>query len=98
MAHAAGGHSAGLEVGLMAFSVAIAIIGIWAAWQTYVKKPGRAEELGRKFAGFYRVLWNKYYIDEIYNAVAALPASQRGERARTALFLTLTSFQFQVIR
>ena len=36
--------------------------------------------------------------DEIYNAVAALPASQRGERARTALFLTLTSFQFQVIR
>jgi uncharacterized protein (DUF1800 family) len=36
--------------------------------------------------------------DEVYNAVAALPASQRGERARTALFLTLTSFQFQVIR
>jgi hypothetical protein len=36
--------------------------------------------------------------DEIYNAVAALPASQRGERARTALFLTLTSFQFQVIK
>jgi len=36
--------------------------------------------------------------DEIYNAVAALPASQKGERARTALFLTLTSFQFQVIR
>jgi len=36
--------------------------------------------------------------DEVYNAVAALPASQRGERARTALFLTLTSFQFQVMR
>jgi uncharacterized protein (DUF1800 family) len=36
--------------------------------------------------------------DEVYNAVAALPANQRGERARTALFLTLTSFQFQVIR
>jgi len=30
--------------------------------------------------------------------VAALPATQRGERARTALFLTLTSFQFQVMR
>jgi hypothetical protein len=36
--------------------------------------------------------------DEVYAAVAALPANQRGERARTALFLTLTSFQFQVIR
>ena len=36
--------------------------------------------------------------DEVYDAIAAIPASQRGERARTALFLTLTSFQFQVIR
>ncbi len=36
--------------------------------------------------------------DEVYQAVASLPASQRGERARTALFLTLTSFQFQVMR
>jgi hypothetical protein len=36
--------------------------------------------------------------DEVYAAVAALPASQRSQRARTALFLTLTSFQVQVIR
>ena len=36
--------------------------------------------------------------DEIYRAVAALPATSRGDRARTALFLALTSFQFQVIR
>jgi uncharacterized protein (DUF1800 family) len=36
--------------------------------------------------------------DEVYAAVAALPASQRSLRARTALFLTLPTFQFQVIR
>jgi len=36
--------------------------------------------------------------DEIYQAVAALPSTSRGDRARMALFLTLTSFQFQVIR
>ena len=36
--------------------------------------------------------------DEIYKAVAALPATSRGERARTAVFLALTSFQFQVVR
>jgi NADH-quinone oxidoreductase subunit L len=73
VAHAAAGHSAGLEVALMAFSVALAIIGIWAAWRVYAKDPSRAQELGRKFAGFYRVLWNKYYVDEIYNAVVVQP-------------------------
>lgn len=36
--------------------------------------------------------------DEIYKAVAALPATSKGDRARTALFLALTSFQFQVMR
>lgn len=36
--------------------------------------------------------------DEIYRAVAALPATSRSARARTALFLALTSFQFQVMR
>ena len=37
--------------------------------------------------------------DEIYKAVAALPASEpRRARARPALFLALTSFQFQVMR
>ena len=36
--------------------------------------------------------------DEVYKAVAALPANNRGDRARAALFLTLTSFQYQVQR
>jgi NADH-quinone oxidoreductase subunit L len=71
--HAAAGHSVGLEVALMAFSVAIAIIGIWTAWRLYIKDLPRVQELGRKFAGVYRVLWNKYYIDEIYNAVIVQP-------------------------
>jgi len=72
-AHAAAGHSAGLEIALMAISVALAIIGIWAAWRTYVKEPSRAQALATRFAGLYRVLWNKYYIDEIYNAVIVQP-------------------------
>ena len=36
--------------------------------------------------------------DEIYSAVAALPAASRGERSRTAVFLAVTSFQYQVSR
>ncbi|MFO1325115.1 MAG: DUF1800 family protein [Burkholderiales bacterium] len=36
--------------------------------------------------------------DELYQAIAALPANQRGARARMAVFLAVTSFQYQVIR
>ncbi len=68
-----GGHSMGLELGLMAFSVAIAILGVWFGWQTYVVKPGRAKAMGARFAGMYKVLLNKYYVDEIYNASVVKP-------------------------
>jgi hypothetical protein len=36
--------------------------------------------------------------EEMYKAVAALPDSDLGERARTAVFLAVTSFQYQVLR
>ncbi len=36
--------------------------------------------------------------DEIYQAVAALPAASATERARAAVFLAVTSFQYQVQR
>ena len=35
---------------------------------------------------------------EVTNAVAALPADDPDERARMALFLVVTSFQYQVMR
>ncbi len=36
--------------------------------------------------------------EEIYKAVALLPATDRGKRARMAVFLAVTSFQYQVLR
>ena len=63
----------GLELGLMAFSVAIAVLGVWLGWQTYIVKPGRAKAMGARFAGAYKVLWNKYYVDEIYAAAVVRP-------------------------
>jgi NADH-quinone oxidoreductase subunit L len=57
----------------MAFSVAMAVLGIWLAWQAYVVKPGRAKAMGDRFAGAYRVLWHKYYVDEFYHATVVRP-------------------------
>jgi NADH-quinone oxidoreductase subunit L len=56
------------ELGLMALSVAIAVIGIGVAQKFYVKSPEVSEQLAERFAGAHRLLSNKYYVDELYNA------------------------------
>ena len=62
------GASRGLELGLMAFSVLIAAIGIGAAWTFYVTKPELSGQWAERFAGAHRLLSHKYYVDELYDA------------------------------
>jgi NADH-quinone oxidoreductase subunit L len=59
---------ASLEIGLMLFSVAVAIGGIAAAHHFYIGKPEISENLAEKWAGAHRTLYNKYYVDELYQA------------------------------
>jgi NADH-quinone oxidoreductase subunit L len=61
------GHST--EYLLMIASVAIAAAGIFVATRNYQWQPAVAERLATSFAGAHRVLTNKYYVDEFYNAV-----------------------------
>jgi NADH-quinone oxidoreductase subunit L len=56
------------ELGLMAFSVIIAVIGIAAAQKFYVKSPEISDQLAERWAGVHRLLSHKYYVDELYNA------------------------------
>ena len=56
------------ELGLMAFSVLVAGIGIFVAYRNYFKQPEIAEQWAEKYAGPHRVLTNKYYVDELYDA------------------------------
>jgi NADH-quinone oxidoreductase subunit L len=61
------------ELGLMAFSVLIAGLGIAFAYHLYVRKPERSEQLATNWAGAHRVLTNKYYVDELYDAIIVRP-------------------------
>ncbi|MGE5199054.1 MAG: NADH-quinone oxidoreductase subunit L [Rhodospirillaceae bacterium] len=64
-----GGHmSRAGEIGLMALSVLIGVVGIMTAYRFYVRAPEIAERLARRWSGAHRVLSNKYYVDEIYGA------------------------------
>src|SRR5262249_51977674 len=58
----------GVERGLMAFSLLVAVAGIGLAWNFYVTRPETSVRLAQRFAGAHRTLLNKYYVDELYDA------------------------------
>jgi NADH-quinone oxidoreductase subunit L len=69
--HEAQSHpSTAVELGLMAFSVAIALAGILLARKFYVTSPETSERMAERFAGAHRTLSHKYYVDELYGATA----------------------------
>jgi NADH-quinone oxidoreductase subunit L len=61
-----GGHGAALELFLMGVSVAIALIGIGIAYLFYVKNPALPKMLAERWKGLYKLVFNKYYVDELY--------------------------------
>lgn len=62
--------SPGVEFALMALSVAVALSGIFLAYRIYVKKNGEpAEQLSEKYRRLYRLVVNKYFIDDFYNEI-----------------------------
>ena len=84
---AAGEHGGGeahapasVEIGLMVFSLLIAATGIAVAYRFYVQHPEISEGLAERFAGPHRLLTNKYYVDEAYDAtfIAGTMGSGRG--------------------
>ena len=62
--------SQGGELGLMLVSVLVAAVGIWLAYHFYVRRPEVSEGLAARWAGPHRILTNKYYVDELYDATA----------------------------
>jgi NADH-quinone oxidoreductase subunit L len=75
---AAPGHD--VELALMVASVLVAALGIGLAWVFYMKRTEIPERLAASFSGPYRVLLNKYYVDELYNLVFARGLALGGGR------------------
>jgi len=67
-------HSSIVEWSLMASSVAVGIGGIYLAYVIYMRHPDTLpQKLAHTFALHYRLIYNKYYVDEIYYHVVVLP-------------------------
>ena len=64
---------------MAAVSVAIALAGIYLAYSMYYKKSNRPQEIAARFRGAYSTLLNKYYVDELYDAVFVNRAKDTGK-------------------
>lgn len=64
---------------LIVLSVVVAAAGIYLAITWYLKKPEIPAGLAKRYAGVYKVLNNKYYVDELYDA-AIIDPTVKGSR------------------
>ena len=58
---------------LVAISVAAGLMGIALAWMMYVARPGMADSFAASMKGLYTLVYNKYFVDEIYAAAVVNP-------------------------
>jgi len=73
--HSEHGHdvSHAVEMGFAALSIAVAATGIYLAYRWYVSRPQAASAMAERWKGIHRLLFQKYYVDEIYDASIVHP-------------------------
>jgi len=72
--HAEAHHpSGGTLLLLMGSASIVALSGIYAAYLVYGRRAGATDPLAETAPGPYRVLWNKYWVDELYDAIVVRP-------------------------
>ncbi len=78
-AHTGAHHSHALEWGLMGGSICIAVVGIMIALTLYVKNTGAPAKFVASFPGLHRAVYNKWYIDELYDFAFVNPCKSLGQ-------------------
>ncbi len=63
----------GMELALMGISVGVAVIGFAGAWYLYYKRTDLPAKMAASAGSFYRLVLDKYRIDELYEAVIIQP-------------------------
>jgi len=63
-----------VELGFAALSIFAAIAGIYLAYRFYIVNPKTPAELTTRWKEIHRVLFRKYFVDELYDAAIINPA------------------------
>jgi len=86
-------HLGTTEYTLMAVALIGAFVGIGWAYVKYIKQSQLPEE-DAQISGFSKVLYNKYYVDEIYEAIFVKPINAMSRFFRDYTETALSSFVF----
>lgn len=78
---------------LMALAVVGGLIGIGIAYAKYLKK-GEVPPADAEMTGFHKVLYNKYYVDEVYETLFVKPINALSNFFRNAIEPGLSSLVF----
>ncbi|NTW88332.1 MAG: NADH-quinone oxidoreductase subunit L [Desulfobulbaceae bacterium] len=78
-AHHGAHPSHAVEWGLMGLSVVIALVGIGIAFTMYVKNTELPGKFVATFPTLHRVVYNKWYVDEIYDYIFVNPCKAFGQ-------------------
>ena len=62
-----------LMFSMMGISTGIAVAGILLAYLMYIKQPDLPAKIVGRFKLIYTIIYNKYYVDEIYDATIVKP-------------------------
>jgi NADH-quinone oxidoreductase subunit L len=74
--HAAAHPTATFEVCMMLFSMAVAGLGIYTAYKYYILRPELPGIFTEKFRTIYDLVYNKYFVDEIYDTIVVEPIKE----------------------
>jgi len=80
MALSEGAHNASLEYTLMMLSILVGVLGIAVAWFLYVRNPGLPARITGALGGIYRLVFHKYYVDELYESAIVRPGYALSDR------------------
>jgi NADH-quinone oxidoreductase subunit L len=61
------------ELAFSAISVVMALLGWFLADMMYRRKPGMADQVTERMRGLYTLVFHKYWVDQIYQAVIVAP-------------------------
>ena len=69
-------HKVPLQIGLL--PTAMMALGFLVAWHFYIRRPDIPVELARQHEILYKFLLNKWYFDELYEAIFVRPTKRLG--------------------
>jgi NADH-quinone oxidoreductase subunit L len=71
---------ASTEFALAGYAIAAAVMGLALAVVLYIQSPTLSAQIRGRLASLHRLLANKYYVDELYDAIIVRPLVRFSDR------------------